>query len=259
MSELCLGPLTLTMIPGETYSVTDCDKEATEVEIPVAVNGIAVTEIGDYAFRDCVLLRRVVFGEATDADYAEDRYLHEIGMHAFMGCTSLRELTLPRGLSLVGWGCFHSCTALERVECDPDTLFSSYSFAHCTALREITPLANISEGVFSHCMSLTYLPIAEGVDTISEDAFEHCEALVEITIPAYVTEIEALAFRGCYSLKKVTFERIECWYDRNSYRAEDVEIDVSDPAENAHDLAWMDFDDGEIVWYRKIRASRHKN
>ncbi len=258
MSELCLGPLTLTLEKNETYTVTACEKDAVEVTVPAEVDGIRVAKVGDYAFEDCSLLASVTFEEKETDGVLDELGLAEIGAHAFMRCISLTRITLPWRLDWVGWGCFHSCTALTEVECNPYTYFSGYAFAHCTALVKITPLHCISEGLFSHCASLTYLPLAEGVDTISEDAFEHCDALLAITIPASVTRIEARALRGCYGLKTATFERTECWYGSNSYRREDVEIDVSDPVENARDLAWMDFDDGEIAWYRKTRASRRK-
>lgn len=258
MSELHLGPLTLLLEENETYTVTDCATNAVEVTVPAEVNGIRVAKVADYAFEDCTLLTSVTFEEKETDGVLDELGLEEIGAHAFMGCISLARIVLPWRLDRVGWGCFHSCSALREVECNPYTYFSGYAFAHCTALTGITPLHCISEGLFSHCASLSYLPLAEGVDTISEDAFEHCDALLAITIPASVTRIEALAFRGCYDLKTATFERTECWYGSNSYRREDVEIDVSNPAENARDLAWMDFDDGEIAWYRKTRASRRK-
>lgn len=251
MSEIKYGSMTLTLIPGDTYSVTACEKEAVEVEIPAEVGGIPVTAIGDYAFRGCAHLKRVTFLEASEERQANGECLSEAGVHIFMNCTALKKLSFPPYFRTFGWGAFHSCTALEEVECHPDTYFSGHAFAHCTALRKITPLSTLSEGIFSHCAALTDLPVTDTVDEIPEDAFEHCDGLVDVVIPASVTEIGALAFRGCYELKRVTFACPGGWYGSNSYRSEDVPIDLGDPVDNARCLAWMDFDDGEIRWYKK--------
>ena len=257
MDTIDYGPLTLSL-EGGVYTVTACEEDAVEVTVPAEVNGIRVAKVGDYAFKDCLLLRSVTFEEKETDGVLDELGLEELGAHAFMDCISLARITLPWRLDRVGWGCFHSCAALKEVECNPHTFFSGYAFAHCTALTKITPLGCIYDGLFSHCASLSDLPLTEDVDTIGEDAFEHCDALERITIPAGVTRIEALAFRGCYNLKTATFERTECWYESNRYCREDIEIDVSDPAKTAHALAWMDFDDGVHAWYRKTSASRRK-
>ena len=250
MSECRFGPLTLAPMGQEILEIIACEKDAAEVEIPAMVNGRAVKKIGDYAFRDCAALRRVSFCEPTLEELLADCGLYELGAHAFMGCSSLTEIELPWELSMVGWGCFHSCTALWRVECSPNTYFSGYAFANCRSLREITPLSSLSEGIFSHCMSLTQLPLDGECHTIDEDAFEHCEGLTEIIIPESVTRIEALAFRGCYDLKRVTFSHPDGWVFSNRYREGVAPLDLSDPERNAIALSRMDFDDGVIAWTR---------
>ena len=250
MKEVEYGPLTLR--GDDTLTIIDCEKDATRILIPAAVDGRPVVGIGDRAFENCLMLEEVDFHE--DLWLLDERF--EIGGNAFLSCISLREIELPRTVS-VGHGAFLECRALVRVVLPPGGCYvAPYGFARCSSLREITPLNLISEGVFSECTSLPYLPITEWVDEIEEDAFEHCDSLVEITIPHHVTRIEALAFRGCYNLKRVTFERPGGWYETNRYaiyEGKRFPLDLDDPAKNAHDLAYMDFDDGVRAWEKTTK------
>ena len=246
--------LTLTLCEDDdtpSYTVTACDKAVKEVEIPLMVNGLPVTEIGDYAFQDCKELCTVTFPELTIEAVAEGAGIRRIGDHAFMGCVFLKRMDIPATVSSVGWGCFHSCQRLKEVVAPSHTYFSGYAFAHCSALWSVTPLSTVSEGLFSHCVSLTTLPLTEDAEEIGEDGFENCAGLKRITIPASVTEIEALAFRGCENLTHVTFAAPDGWYEVSSHYDKEGRLTLDDPQKNAKWLSEMDFDDGVIAWRRR--------
>ena len=250
MKEVEYGALTLR--GDDTLTVIDCQKDATSAHIPVAVDGIPVTCIGDRAFEGCRALAEVVFPDDEERlDY--ECFSLEIGGNAFMNCTSLRSLELPDYVAIIGHGAFCGCTALERVTifCEHHCYIAPYAFSECCSLREVTPLSELNDGIFAGCASLTSLPITEQVEEIPEDAFEHCDSLVEITIPRHIERIGALAFRGCYNLKRVTFERLGGWYETSRYaifEGKRFPLDLSNPAKNAHELAYMDFDDGVRAW-----------
>lgn len=234
----------------QCYFVADCDKDAVAVEIPAVCKGVPVVGIRAEAFRDCTALRSVVFSDASKDGAWNEFY---IGDGAFSGCTALTDIVIPSGTASIGWGAFRGCHALERVQL-PDCYVEPYAFCHCEGLKEISPITNISEGVFSHCKSLSVFPVAPGTHTIGEDAFEHCYTLTEITIPASVCRIEQLAFRNCRGLKSVRFEitdgwRWKCMYD--FFSEEPRHLDVSDPVSNANSLANADFDDGVECWFRQ--------
>ena len=64
-------------------AITDCDKSVTEAVIPSEIDGIAVTEIGNFAFS---------------------------------GCKKLKSITIPVGVTELGCGVFQSCSGLQNVE-----------------------------------------------------------------------------------------------------------------------------------------------
>lgn len=244
MEEFEYGPLTFR---GEdTYTITDCQKDVERIFIPIAIDGAPVVGIEEHAFRDCNRLCKVYF--PSDEDLLDSEYFpFEIGDNAFTNCTSLEEITLPDYVSMIGHGAFYGCTALQRVTLPQHCYVAPYAFSGCMALAEITPIDTISEGTFSHCFSLTHLPLSQDANEIEENAFEHCEGLTDIVIPHHITRIGSEAFSGCYNLKTVTFEDPEGWYYTSRYLVAEGErfgLDLSDPAENARLLAYMDFDNG---------------
>lgn len=244
-----IGLLTLKRDSGGEWSVVKCDERAVSVSIPATVDGEPVTSIRERAFADCAALEELLFPDEVDYVMADVLSL-EIGNHAFDGCVLLREIELPSLVSVVGWGAFRGCTSLERVSL-PDCYVSPYAFCECEALAEVSPLRTISEGVFSHCKSLAYLPIAKGAEVIEEEAFYHCYGLVDVTIPSSIKRIDALAFRSCYNLKRVSFECPDGWYSSSRYVEGERPIDLTSPEENAAALSRMDFDDGVRTWVRR--------
>ena len=259
MDTLKYEKLTLTYDESETLlTVTDCEKDAVEVFIPEEVNGLPVIAIGDNAFNGCDKLVCVTVPD--NADYfaeLDDVLGFEIGDQAFAECKSLKNVDLPFSVSSIGHGAFRDCEALEEIVL-PDCYIGPYAFYRCYSLKKVNPIDIISEGVFSHCKSLSEFPVKEGTPEIGEDAFEHCYALTEAVIPASVKRIEQLAFRNCHNLKTVTFEEPTEWYSRSSYTMKDYPIDVLEPEHNAAVLRGMDFDDGCGGWFRMTESDSHK-
>ena len=245
------GALTLSDREGDgSLWVISCEKDAKEVDIPGKVDGMSVMGVGEYAFCDCAELTRVGFPEAELADYISGVPFSVIEEHAFMNCVSLVEAILPESVISVGHGAFLGCKSLVRARVPAITYLAAYAFARCPALSDINPTSSLSEGVFSECVSLREYKIPAGTEDICEDAFESCEGLSEMIIPSSVRRIEALAFRGCASLARVVFEEPSGWREVNSYRREDIPLDLTSPERNAEMLSRMDFDDGVIAWER---------
>jgi len=78
-----------------------------------------VSAIDDYAFRDCISLKNISYGNCSS-----------IGKQAFSGCTKLSEITLPLGL------CYYAPLG------EPNTLISSIhigskAFYNCIGLKKI--------------------------------------------------------------------------------------------------------------------------
>ena len=75
------------------------------VTIPATVNGIAVTKIGDRAFKGNTAITSVTVPAGVT----------EIGESAFEGCTSLTSATLPDSVEIIGVRAFANCTSLSSM------------------------------------------------------------------------------------------------------------------------------------------------
>jgi hypothetical protein len=254
MDVIKYGPLTLELDaeafePG--YCVTACARDAVEVEIPFRVGEYNVISIGDSAFEDCTELIRVVFPSPEPEVRWEEACLSKIGEYAFFGCTSLVTVDIPDTVGSISRGAFYGCTALVSVAFPSDAYVGSYAFSGCRSLVSLPPLGSVSEGMLRDCASLISVTLTGYCREIDEDAFEYCVSLRRVVIPAGVKRIERLAFRGCRALTHVTFEEPTGWYSKSSYHDREVELNLTDSAQNARWLSGMDFDDGILFWYRK--------
>ena len=80
--------------------------EASRVEVPALQEGLAVTEIGPYAFHGHREVEEVTLPETVE----------KLGAHCFYDCRNLRRLCCADGIAESGDGCFKNCMALSSVE-----------------------------------------------------------------------------------------------------------------------------------------------
>ncbi len=66
-----------------------------------------VEEIREYAFENCVNLKKIFFGRNSQ--------LKKINQYAFTGCENLIEITIPSGVERIGQGVFYNCKSLEKI------------------------------------------------------------------------------------------------------------------------------------------------
>ena len=144
----------------------------------------------------------------------------------FKGCTSLKSITVPEGVTTLPIAAFHGANKLEEVIL-PESLtsISNYAFSYTSALKSIElpasvetigefafsgsgletvtlpeSLTTIKRAGFSECKSLTDVAFNDGLTTIGSEAFENSSALVEADLPDSVTTILYDAFRNCSAL-----------------------------------------------------------
>ena len=194
-----------------------------------------ITKIGDYAFKNCKSLTKVIF--------AEDSQLKEIGKEAFLKCSNLAFITLPDELMSIGESAFSNCHALTVINVSPGvTSIGSKAFSNCLSLkkisvdesnsdfREINGVLYSSDGkvllqyptgktdkyfeipddvttigsyAFAYCDVIKGIVISDDVTTISGHAFEGCDALVSVDIPNSVTYMGEYAFYSCTGLLSI--------------------------------------------------------
>lgn len=127
--------------------------------------------------------------------------------HAFENNTSFAHLSIPEGVTSIGYSAFYGCKALEKLTL-PNSVkqISDGAFFSCSRLAEvqITPgVTDLGEYVFERCTGLRRVVVCEGVKTLSRSLFCKCTSLAELVLPQSLVTIEPLAFKDCESLTEV--------------------------------------------------------
>ena len=107
-----------------------------------------------------------------------------LGAYVFYGCIGLTSLSIPFGVTSIGFCAFGRCSGLTNL-----TIPSS--------------VTSIGENAFLDCSGLTSLTIPSSVTSIGWSAFEGCSGLTSLTIPSSVTSIGNYAFKGCSGLTSI--------------------------------------------------------
>ena len=217
-----------------TGTVTSCDPEVTEANIPSEIDGVAVTSIADWAFINC-------FNSLTSIDIpCSVKY---IGYDIFSGGYSLTNISvaedntayssvdgilfdkdktklikypakktdasysIPDSVTSIGYAAFCHCMSLTSVTIpDSVTDIDAIAFAGCTNLTSIRIPDSVKSiiGVFDGCTSLTSITLPSSLTYIGGNAFYNCTSLKSIEIPDSVTCIGEWAFRNCTGLTSIT-------------------------------------------------------
>ena len=132
-----------------------------------------------------------------------------IGEGAFSDCTALRSVNIPSTITKWGYGAFHNCSNLAKVQLSEGLqIVWPGAFANCSALRSVTvpsTVIGLDNYAFDRCNNLAEVKLNEGLQLIGEGTFQYCAALRSATVPSTVTELGVRAFRGCSNLSEVIF------------------------------------------------------
>ena len=155
-------------------------------------------KLGDYAFYGCSGLTSLTLPSGVTS----------IGYRAFEGCSGLTSLTIPSGVTEIGYSAFYGCSGLTSLTIPSGvTSIGGCTFYGCSGLTSLTIPSGVTEignYAFSGCSGLTSLTIPSGVTEIGYRAFYGCSGLTSLTIPSGVTEIGDYAFYGCSGLTSLT-------------------------------------------------------
>ncbi len=124
-----------------------------------------IRTVGNYGFYG---LDKV---EYLDLGYS----IQEIGVGAFMDCSSLSAVAFPETLTSMGYSAFANCSALSAVVI-PDRLseIGSGVFYNCSALQSVTIGSSVSiiqENAFADCTSLSVIKMRGAPPVISGQVF----------------------------------------------------------------------------------------
>ena len=172
------------------YAFSGCPN-LTEI---VCENGPAV--ICENAFSDCPNLASVFFSPS----------LRTIGESAFRGA-SIRDLSLPDELSLIGNSAFENCGRLESVRFPASVReIGASAFSDCISLKQID-LGSVSvlhDGCFANT-AVESVFFSLSVSYIGRDAFSNCEALRMITLENAQVNVRGTSFIRCIHLTHAVF------------------------------------------------------
>jgi hypothetical protein len=181
------------------------------VTIPNTIIGLAVTRIGNEAFRACTSLTNISIPDSVTS----------IGSEAFRDCPGLTGITIPRSVMSIGGKVFSFCTnqstivvdALNPVYCGVDgVLFnkSQTELVLCPGGRVGSysvhnGVMSIGNQAFWSCTGLTNVTVANSVTTIGQASFRFCSRLTRLTISESLSYFLNLAVADCPRLSGIYF------------------------------------------------------
>ena len=164
-----------------------------------------------------VLSREIMEIRANDLDGVTT-----IGEHAFSGCNSLANITIPDGVTTIGEHAFSGCNNLKEVYVPSIESWLKINFTNMNSTpiqgggqklyfgenlvtNIIIPdsVTSIGNYAFSGCTGLTSVTIPDSVTNIGQNAFHYCTGLTSVTIPDSVTNIGQGAFGNCFNLRNI--------------------------------------------------------
>ena len=171
-----------------------------------------VTRIEKEAFRQTEELESVMFMPGSK--------LELIGADAFLGCSNLRDITIPAGVKEIGITAFgdaglKSITFLKGSQLET---IGDFAFMSCNNLKHITIPAStivIGEDAFrSSGLESISIEGPSRLEVIDDQAFINCEHLASIMLPASVKEIGHDAFELRASLHEIHYLGTRQEWDR---------------------------------------------
>lgn len=187
-----------------------CGDSVGNVIIPQTVrfdDEYAVKEIKDGAFYCCKGLSSISIPDGVTT----------IGYSAFMFCSGLSSIRIPKSVTSIESDAFSYCEGVTSIKVDrKNPVYDSRE--DCNAIVEtatntlftgckntVIPknVTKIGSCAFCGCTGLTAVTIPDGITSIEFYAFRGCNGLISIDIPQSVTSIMEYAFMFCEGLVSV--------------------------------------------------------
>ena len=199
----CEGADTIRIDYVDAYALRELDID--KLEVPEFLDGLQVTEIGVYAFRECFDILTSVqlpdsvttidegafFGCSRLTNIELSDSLMNIGAYAFADCSGLTNIELPNSVTNIGEGAFDGCENLFKVNAVESSYAEEWAINNGYILPKIIPVTDASNFAFEQK--------DDGTLTITRIKDSSLRAVV-IPDEIYgfaVTEIESGIFHEC--------------------------------------------------------------
>lgn len=141
-------------------------------------------------------------------------------------CEGLTSVTLPEGVTRIGFGAFSDCPNLADISLPSSlTTLGDWAFYRDGALQQATvpeAVRRVGAATFAFCTSLAKVEIPRGMKSIAQHAFYYCTALNEVLIPGSVDQIGEYTFAYCTGLTKVMMEGVPIAITEDVFEGVDV-------------------------------------
>lgn len=182
-----------------------------------------VTEIGTYAFSGQADITKVIIPKTMKTinanafyncisletvEFANGCVVDTLGEGVFKGCKSLKQISLPNGITSLPKQAFAGCSGLESITLPNNlTEIGQEAFIWTLSLKSIalpTTLKTIWNYGFA-MSGLETLVLPEGLTKLGTYTFQNSFALKEVTLPSTITSWGNQTFTNCTSLTTVHF------------------------------------------------------
>ncbi len=146
--------------------------------------------------------------------FAENSSCLKINRYAFTGAISLKSVSLPEKITMLGDYTFDDCSSLTSVDLSNCTNLSAIgdsAFNGCSSLKSIdlskcTNLSSIGPYAFENCLSLASVAFSSSLESIGYAAFWYSAlSWVDLSNCTNLSSIDKYVFGNCHELTSITF------------------------------------------------------
>ena len=203
--------------------------------------GNNVTDIGNYAFMNCLHLKCITMSNSLSSIgnqvYYQNyqlktiifpRYITSIGTNICSDCINITTVVLPNSITIIPIRAFSKTYSLRSIviPASVKTLLA-WVFENCYSLENIAipnGILKIDQSVFQGC-AIKSMSLPTSLSSIGYSLFDSCDSLISVevpdafgnqfgiysgctsiktaTIPSSTTYIRSYAFQNCYSLESI--------------------------------------------------------
>ena len=163
----------------------------------IVVAGISLKSIEHYFFDGCTGLKSIIVPQGVT----------QVGNYFLSKCTGLIQVQLPQGLTRVGHYFLFGCSSLTQVQLPQAlTRVGHYFLAGCSSLTQVQLpqwLTQIGSYFLSNCNGLTELQLPQGLTQIGDYFLVNCRSLTQLQLPQGLTRVGDDFLRNCGRLIKL--------------------------------------------------------